>query len=134
MGITTFPSGIDTQLRDKNRTERKSGTYTVVTVTDCAKTFVTNVTTVYTLHATSVGSVYTFVYDGPDGGGQISISPAAADGIAAVGTATVVNKDLINTLATAKKGDYVTVAAGTGATGVTAWHVVAQRGIWAKEA
>lgn len=134
MSVTSFPGGVDTQLRDKNRTERKTGTYTVVTVTDCGKTFVCSETTVYTLHATSVGSIYTFVYDGKDGAGQISISPNAADGIGGVGVAATVNKDLINTLATARKGDYVTVAAGVGATGVTAWHVVAQRGIWSKEA
>ena len=133
MSITSFPGGVDTQLRDKNRTERKSSTYTVVNVTDCGKTFVSDVDTVYTLHATSDGSIYTFIYDGKDGVGQISIDPAAADGIAAVGT-SVVNKDLINTRATAKRGDYVTVAAGIGATGITAWNVVAQRGIWAKEA
>lgn len=134
MAVTKFPGGIDSQFRDSNRTERKAGTYTVVTNADSGKTFVCSSTTVYTLHATSVGSIYKFVYDGPDGGGQISVSPAAADGINAVGTATVVNKDVINTLATARKGDYVTIAALAGATGVTAWCVIDQRGIWAKEA
>jgi hypothetical protein len=133
MGITTFPGGVDTQLRDKNRTFRKATTYTVVTNTDSGKTFVCNVTTVYTLHATTVGSIYKFVYDGPDGGGQISVSPAAADGINGVGTATVVDKDIINTLLTAKKGDYIVISALYGATGATAWTVLDQRGIWAKE-
>jgi len=134
MAVTKFPGGVDTQLRDSNRTERKTGTYTVVSNTDAGKTFVSSAATTYTLHATSVGSVYKFVYDGPDGGASIRVDPAAADGINGFGTATVVNKDVIHTTATSRKGDYITIASLAGATGVTAWCVIDQRGIWAKEA
>ena len=133
MGTTWFPTGVDTQLRDKNRTQRKTTTYTV-TAADNATSFVSKATTVYTLPSTLSGLLYTFVNEGKDGICQISVSPAAADGINGAGVTTVINKDIINTLATSKKGDYILIAAGAGAAGVTAWSVVAQRGIWAKEA
>ena len=42
-----------------------------------------------------------------------------------------IDKGLINSKATAKKGDYVTLAS---LNGVVAWQVVDVRGVWAKEA
>lgn len=109
---------------------RKSAAYTVVAGTDSGKTFVTNTTMVFTLPSIAIGEVYTFVYDGYDGEGQISISPAVLDGITYAGSSTD-NKDLINTLATAKRGDRVTIAS---LDGVVAWQVTHVRGTWAKEA
>lgn len=130
---TGFQNGIDGAPVDKNRSETISGDDTLVAA-DTGKTFIVRSgTSIFTLPATAVGLVYTFQYVGPDGGGQIQVSPVAADGIAAVGSATV-NKDLILAEATIKRGDYVTIASGVGATGVTAWHVTAQRGIITKEA
>jgi hypothetical protein len=110
---------------------RKSAAYTVVVNDDSGKTFVVNKTVVFTLPAIAVGEVYTFIYDGYDGEGQISISPAAADGITYIGSSTD-DKDLINTKATAKRGDKVTIQSMNG--DVTAWQVTVARGIWAKEA
>ena len=128
-----FLNGLDGSPADSNRTELVSGNKTLVAA-DTGKTYqVTRGTSIFTLPATAVGLVYTFAYIGDDGAGQIQVSPAAADGVAAVGSATV-NKDLIIATATIKTGDYVTIASGVGATGVTAWHVTAQRGIITKEA
>lgn len=65
---------------------------------------------------------------------QASVSPAAADGFTGAGVVTpAVNKDLINTKATNKVGDYLKVR-GTGTAGVAAWTVVERGGIWDREA
>jgi len=71
----------------------------------------------------------TFVNTAPDGVAALNVSPAAADGITYAGSSTD-DKDLINTKATAKRGDFVTLAS---LDGVIAWQVVGARGIWAKE-
>ena len=83
------------------------------------------------------GTTYTFVNSGADGANIITVSPAAADGIA--GTITLaaavvqldgtVNKDAVNTKATALKGDSITIVS-TGTTGTTAWVINASTGIW----
>ena len=52
------------------------------------------------------------------------------DGILYLG-GLVDNKDLINTLATSKVGDYVTIAS---LNSVVFWTVVDVQGVWAKEA
>ena len=109
---------------------RKSAAYTVVVNTDSGKTFVTNTTMVFTLPSIAVGEVYEFIYDGEDGAGQLSVSPAALDGITYVGDATD-DKDIINTLATAKHGDRITVAS---LDGVVSWQITDAKGVWAKEA
>lgn len=95
----------------------------------------------FTLPSTAAGLKYTFVNTGAAGNNILTISPAAADGISGTITlaatvvvdAGVVNKDLINTKATSKAGDAVTLI-GTGVAGVTAWVIVSSTGIWAAEA
>ena len=84
----------------------------------------------FTLPSIAIGNTVTFVNMAPDGTGEMSISPAALDGITYVGDSTD-DKDLINTKATQKQGDFVTLAS---LDGVAAWQVVAVRGVWAKEA
>ena len=127
MSVTKIKGGVvnaDTVL--------KASAYTVVTTTDSGKIFEVeggnDVT--FTLPSIAVGNTVTFIYTGADGNGQITISPAALDGITYAGSATD-NKDLINTKATAKRGDYVTLAS---LDGVVAWQVLEVKGIWAKEA
>lgn len=133
MGTTWFPTGADACQIDKNRNEIVSANKTLVAA-DSGKTFeFFSGNIVFTLPATAPGLVYTFSYQGPNAGGSLAISPVAADGIAAAGSA-VVNKDLLITAANIKKGDFVTIVSGAGATGVTAWHVTVQRGIITKEA
>ena len=78
----------------------------------------------------ATGNTITFVNMADDGQAKLSVSPAAADGVTYAGSSTD-NKDLINTKATAKKGDFVTLAS---LDGVVAWQVIAVSGIWAKEA
>ena len=85
---------------------------------------------VFQLPSLAVGNVITFVNMAPDGTAGISISPDALDGIGYAGSDTD-NKDVINTKATSKRGDFITIASEDG---VVSWKVVAARGVWAKEA
>ena len=128
--LTAFPNGLATFLVDNNA-EIKTANYTVVITADSGKTLASTLDAiVYTLPSIAVGNTVTFVNMAEDGQAAINISPAAVDGITYAGTA-VDNKDLINTKATAKKGDFVTLAS---LDGVVAWQVVDVRGVWAKEA
>jgi len=129
--LTKFPNGISSFLVDSNA-ESKASAYTVVITTDSGKTFTNALTdgVVFTLPSIAIGNTVTFVNTAPDGQADLTISPAAADGITYAGSSTD-NKDLINTKATAKNGDFVTLAS---LDGVVAWQVVDARGVWAKEA
>ncbi len=111
--------------------EQKDTNYTVVIGNgDSGKTFLSNTKdVVFTLPAIAVGSVYTFINTGADGMNNLTISPAAADGILYVG-GLVDNKDLINTQTTSKVGDYVKIAA---LNSTDFWTVVEAQGVWAKE-
>lgn len=84
------------------------------------------------------GFFFTVINIGADGNNIVTLSPNAADGIegeianaAADSHPTGVNgKDLVNTKATAIKGDRVTlVSDGSGD-----WYVIEGVGIWASEA
>ena len=128
--LTAFPNGLATFLVDNNA-EIKTANYTVVITADSGKTLASTLDAiVYTLPSIAIGNTVTFVNMAEDGQAALNISPAAVDGITYAGTA-VDNKDLINTKATAKKGDFVTLAS---LDGVVAWQVVDVRGVWAKEA
>ena len=128
--LTSYPNGISSFLVDSNATIKKAA-YTVVITTDSGKTFTNGEVDgfAFTLPGIAIGNTVTFVNMADDGQGEYSISPAAADGITYAGSSTD-NKDLINTKATAKKGDFITLAS---LDGVVAWQVVAVRGVWDKE-
>lgn len=126
--LTVFPNGIASFLVDNNSTP-KAANYTVVITTDSGKTFTSTLDgIVYTLPAIAIGNTVTIVNMAEDGQAALNISPAAADGITYAGSSTD-DTDLINTKATAQKGDYVTLAS---LDGVVAWQVVDARGVWAK--
>ena len=110
--------------------EQKDSNYTVVITTDSGKTFLSNTKdVVFTLPAIAIGNVFTFINTGADGQNNLTISPNSSDGILYVG-GLVDNKDLINTLATSKVGDYVKIAA---LNSTAHWTVVEAQGVWAKE-
>ena len=128
--LTAFPNGLASFSVDSNSTI-KTANYTVIITTDSGKTFVSTLDAiVYTLPSIAIGNTITFINMAEDGQAALNISPAAADAITYAGS-SVDNKDLINTKATAKKGDFVTLAS---LDGVIAWQVVDARGVWAKEA
>ena len=93
---------------------------------------------VITLPATKKGVEFTIINSGADGNNIITISPAVGDAI--IGTIAnasadsvsggVDGKDIINTKATANKGDRITLI-GDGASG---WYIVEGVGIWASQA
>ena len=110
--------------------EQKDSNYTVVISTDSGKTFLSNTKdVVFTLPGIAVGNVYTFINTGADGQNNLTISPDSSDGILYVG-GLVDNKDLINTQATSKVGDYVKIAS---LNSTAHWTVVEAQGVWAKE-
>ena len=110
--------------------EQKDSNYTVVISTDSGKTFLSNTKdVVFTLPAIAIGNVVTFVNTGADGQNNLTISPNASNGILYAGSLTD-DKDLINTQATSKVGDYVTIAS---LNSTAHWTVVDSQGLWAKE-
>lgn len=68
-----------------------------------------------------------------DGSAGVSVSPVSADGITGNGFTAAVNKDAINTKATSRVGDEITLV-GTGTTGATGYIVANVKGTWAREA
>ncbi len=120
---------IDTALDDQ---VIKTANYTVVAGTDSGKTFVSALDGMVFSMPTMVantGNTVTLMNTADDGDAEMNISPSSLDSITYLGSA-VDDKDLINTKATSKKGDFVTLAS---LDGVVSWQVVAVRGIWAKE-
>ena len=106
---------------------------------DSGKTFlIATDALVISLPAPVAGVEYTFVNSGAAGNNIITLSPVAADGVAGTITlaATVVVRvgtvyvDLVNTKATSKLGDTVTIV-GTGNTGTGAYVIKHSTGIWA---
>lgn len=93
-----------------------------------------------TLPSTADGLAFTFMNGGDnasgtptgaaaDGSCAVNISPAAADLITGVLATPVDNKDLINTKATSKVGDEVTIIGGD----ANGWNITSIKGIWARE-
>ncbi len=89
--------------------EQKDSNYTVVITTDSGKTFLSNTKdVVFTLPGIVVGNVFTFINTGADGQNNLTISPVSIDGILYAGSLTD-DKDLINTKATSRVGDFVKI-------------------------
>ena len=132
MTTSSFPNGIDGWFID-DQAVKKTTSYTVVKYTDAGKTFYCEGACTFTLPDIATGTIgqaYTFVNMSPAGTAALTLDPNANDGIAWVSDATA-DKDMINTAATAKLGDYVVVS--NAAASADAWQVVQCRGIWAKE-
>ena len=128
MAKTTF-SGPVLEGKEGVNIETKTSNYTVTTG-DSGKTFVSATDgVVFTLPAIATGEVYKFVNAAEDGTNTLTISPNASDGIQYAGSATD-DKDLINTKATSKQGDYVVIAS---LDSTTNWSVTEVRGVFAKE-
>ena len=95
--------------------------------------FVGAVDAVFSLPAASAdtkGVRYEFETGALSGGTGLSVSPAAADHIRGNGLTSVDNKDLINTGATDRIGDSVSIYCD----GVDGWVIEWVVGTWAKEA
>jgi len=96
------------------------------------------VVTLPLITAGNLGMSYRFRNTGADGNNLITLAPNALDafhGTVANSTADsvaggVVDKDLVNTKATANKGDWIEVTA----VAATEWYITGGVGIWASEA
>ena len=88
--------------------------------------------------AGNLGMKYRFRNIGADGNNTVAMSPNAVDAIhgtianAAADSVAggVVDKDIVNTKATANKGDWIEVEA----VALTEWYITGGVGIWASEA
>lgn len=109
----------------------------VLTAADCGKTLaIATDAKTYTLPATVAGCRYTFINAGANGNNIVELVPNAADQV--FGTVTLASsvvvvagaagEHVVNTKATAKRGDSMTLV-GDGADG---WYIVASTGIWAE--
>ena len=129
MAQTTF-SGPVLEGKEGVNIETKTSNYTVTTA-DSGKTFVSSTDgVVFTLPAIAIGYSFKFVNNAPDGANALTLSPNASDGITYAGSSTD-DKDLINTKATSKQGDFVVISS---LDGTAAWQVTQVRGTFAKEA
>ena len=128
MAQTTF-SGPVLEGKEGVNIETKTSNYTVVTG-DSGKTFVSSTDgVVFTLPAIAIGYSFKFVNNAPDGTNALTLSPNASDGITYAGSSTD-DKDLINTKATSKQGDFVVIAS---LEQTDHWQVTQVRGTFAKE-
>lgn len=84
---------------------------------------------VFTLPSTAAGLCYTFTQNTTAGSVGLSISPATADKIIGNGFTPLDNKDAINTKATARIGDSITLVGD----GVDGWYVKSVSGTWDRE-
>ena len=84
-----------------------------------------------TLPAVAIGVSFWLINGCEDGTAALTVSPNANDKflIDAAGGAGTDNKDIINTAATAKKGDYVKLTYGSG----DGWTITELAGTWVDE-
>ena len=128
MAQTTF-SGPVLEGKEGVNIETKTSNYTVTTG-DSGKTFVSSTDgVVFTLPAIAIGYSFKFVNNAPDGTNALTLSPNSSDGITYAGSSTD-DKDLINTKATSKQGDFVVIAS---LEQTDHWQVTQVRGTFAKE-
>jgi len=101
----------------------------ILDLEDTGKAIFATITSVITLAATAVGGIYRLVCMGPYGTVQVSADPVAADLIIAPDSSGADNKDYVNTLATAQRGDFIELLHGS----VNGPVVTARKGTWLKE-
>lgn len=131
IGIVAFDAhGLD-PFGENSIRETKSANYTVDALDTGKVIYVDTDAVVVTLPVTATpGDKITFVNAGALGTVGFSMDPAAADKIMGPDIAGEDNKDLVNTKATAQRGDFVTLTAGH----ADGWTVSAIKGTWAQEA
>jgi len=125
-----FRPGEEDEFGPNIHRETKSANYTIDAQDTGKIIYIDTDAKVITLPAIATAVDVTFVNAGSFGTVIITISPNADDKIMGPDLAGVDNKDLINTKATAHRGDFVKLVYGT----ADGWLVTKMRGIWAAEA
>lgn len=122
------PFGVD-EFGPNNKRETKSVNYTLDAEDSGKIIYVDTDGVVISVPATATALNCIIVNAGADGAVGLSLSPVAADKIMGPDIAGADNKDLINTKATAKRGDFVAIINGHADGPV----VTNMRGTWATE-
>ncbi len=99
-------------------------------IQDVGKVMNLTATAVITLPATSLAYHFIIRNGAPDGDAQPTVSPAAADSLYGADLAGVDNVDRVNTLATAKRGDFISLRGDGLAPQPGGYAIVAEKGIW----
>lgn len=109
--------------------EALGGATKTLDLEDTGKAIFCTVTAVVTLAATAVGGIYRLVCMGPYGTVEVSADPVSGDLIIAPNSSGADNKDYVNTLATAQRGDFIELLHNS-ANGPV---VTNRKGTWLKE-
>ena len=114
-----------------NAIEVNAATLTIAYATHMGRPVIQRQACVFTLPAVADVSGDIWIVNGAADGTLCTISPNASDKFVwdVAGAAGTDDKDLINTAATAKKGDYVKLRYGAGA----GWAIKEMAGTWADE-
>lgn len=128
---TNFPNGVKTYPRDSSNTVVKNAAYTVLAADCIGSTVVIDsdaaaIVTLPTIAGAVDGGIVTIVNN--NALQLLTVDPASADGIN-FGDQVADGVTVVNTAATAKKGDFIKLATLTSAS--TYWSVVDIQGIWA---
>lgn len=108
----------------------KSANYTVDATDNGTTIFVDTDAVIITLPAVGGISGVKVVNIAAFGVSGVSVSPNAVDMIEGPGITAADDKDIINTKATARRGDYITIVDGD----ANGWSITEMRGIWARQA
>ncbi len=128
-GVVEFDAGV---MKDPNEGwlwEALAAATLTADIQDTGKAFWVSVDSVITLPATAAGGLTRLMCGGAFGTVQISADPVSADKVMGPNIAGTDNKDLINTKATARRGDFVDLLFGHTDGPV----VTAMVGTWATE-
>lgn len=128
-GIVEFDAGVMADPHEGLVAETVAADKTLDALDSGKVFFFTTDTKVITLPAVAKMS-FRIVNAAAYGTALVTISPNANDGIQARDMSTTDNKDLLNTKATANRGDMVDIEYGD----ATGWTVTKMVGTWAKEA
>ncbi len=99
-------------------------------IQDVGKVLNITATAVVTLPVTSLAFHFIIRNGGVDAAAQITVSPNVADAIYGADLAGVDNVDRVNTLATAKRGDFISLRGDGLAPQPGGYAIVAEKGIW----
>jgi hypothetical protein len=127
-GIVEFNAGVLVDPHEGLTGVTTAGTKTIAVADTGKVVFFTADAAVITMPAI-VGLKVRIVNGGAYGTVLGTIAPNASDAIQAVGTTAVADKDLINTKATANRGDFVDLEYGD----ANGWIVTQSVGTWVKE-
>lgn len=120
---------VNAHLLGALKIQSKATSYTVLAKESGTIFIATAVDVGFTLPSTAAGLVYTFVFKVPSTGVGGQVSPVATDKIMGNGFTSTDNKAAINSGATDREGDAITIV-GDGSDG---WFIVSLTGTWTRE-